>query len=51
MDKTDAATLVSTFGSVKRAVNARPEEVIGWGQQKVARLERAEPGRGRRGDF
>ena len=44
VNKTDAVTLVSTFGSVKRAVNARPEEVImisGWGQQKVARLERA----------
>lgn len=44
VNKTDAVTLVSTFGSVRAAVNAAPEEVMmisGWGQQKVGRLERA----------
>ena len=44
VNKTDAVTLVSTFGSVRAAVNAAPEEVMlisGWGSQKVGRLERA----------
>jgi DNA excision repair protein ERCC-1 len=44
VNKTDAVTLVSTFGSVRAAVNAAPEEVMmisGWGQQKVQRWERA----------
>ncbi|KAF8538596.1 restriction endonuclease type II-like protein, partial [Trichophaea hybrida] len=44
VNKTDAVTLVSTFGSVRAAINASPEEVMmisGWGQQKVARLEKA----------
>jgi len=44
VNKTDAVRLVSTFGSIRRAVNASPEEVLmisGWGQQKVARLESA----------
>lgn len=38
INKTDAVTLVSAFGSVRGAVNARPEEVAvvsGWGEKKV----------------
>jgi len=38
VNKTDALGLVSNFGSVRTAVNARPEEVLmiaGWGQTKV----------------
>lgn len=38
INKTDAVTLVSAFGSVRGAINARPEEVAvvsGWGEKKV----------------
>ena len=40
INKTDAVSLVSAFGSIKNAVNARPEEVAvvgGWGEKKVRR--------------
>jgi DNA excision repair protein ERCC-1 len=40
INKTDAVTLVSAFGSVRAAVNARPEEIVvvgGWGETKVRR--------------
>lgn len=40
INKTDAVSLVSAFGSVKAAVNARPEEIAvvgGWGEKKVKR--------------
>ncbi|MCJ1372260.1 ssDNA endonuclease and repair protein rad10 [Loxospora ochrophaea] len=40
INKTDAVGLVSTFGSVRAAVNARPEEIgtiTGWGEKKVQR--------------
>lgn len=40
VNKADAVGLVSAFGSVRGAVNARPEEVAGlsgWGEKKVAR--------------
>lgn len=40
INKTDAVTLVSSFGSLKGAINARPEEVAvvgGWGEKKVRR--------------
>ncbi|MCJ1226038.1 ssDNA endonuclease and repair protein rad10 [Toensbergia leucococca] len=38
INKTDAVGLVSTFGSIRAAVNARPEEIgtiAGWGEKKV----------------
>lgn len=38
INKTDAVSLVSAFGSLKAAVNARPEEIAvvsGWGEKKV----------------
>lgn len=38
INKTDAYGLVSAFGSVRAAVNARPEEIggiTGWGEKKV----------------
>lgn len=38
INKTDAVSLVSAFGSVRGAVNARPEEIAvvgGWGEKKV----------------
>lgn len=38
VNKTDAASLVSTFGSLREAVNAQPEQVgavPGWGERKV----------------
>ncbi|RDL41856.1 Uncharacterized protein BP5553_01835 [Venustampulla echinocandica] len=38
INKTDAVTLVSAFGSLRAAVNARPEEIAvigGWGEKKV----------------
>lgn len=38
INKTDAVSLVSAFGSIKQAVNARPEEVAiigGWGEKKI----------------
>ena len=40
INKNDAVALVSNFGSVRTAVNARPEEVMllpGWGEKKVQR--------------
>ncbi|CAG8961221.1 hypothetical protein HYFRA_00013278 [Hymenoscyphus fraxineus] len=40
INKTDAISLVSAFGSIKGAVNARPEEIAvvgGWGEKKVKR--------------
>ena len=40
INKTDAVGLVSAFGSVRAAVNARPEEIgtiAGWGEKKVQR--------------
>ncbi|CZT42955.1 related to switching protein SWI10 [Rhynchosporium secalis] len=40
INKTDAVTIVSAFGSIKNAINARPEEVAvvgGWGEKKVRR--------------
>ncbi|MCJ1407032.1 ssDNA endonuclease and repair protein rad10 [Ptychographa xylographoides] len=40
INKADAVGLVSAFGSVRAAVNARPEEiagVAGWGEKKVER--------------
>jgi DNA excision repair protein ERCC-1 len=40
INKTDAVTLVSAFGSVRAAVNAMPEEIAvigGWGEKKVRR--------------
>lgn len=38
INKTDAASLISNFGSLRAAVNAQPEElaiVPGWGEKKV----------------
>ena len=40
VNKTDALGLVGNFGTVKGAVNARPEEIgmiAGWGEKKVQR--------------
>ena len=40
INKTDAISLISSFGSLRTAVNARPEEVAligGWGEKKVQR--------------
>ena len=40
INKTDAVSLVSSFGSVRTAINARPEEIsliAGWGEKKVQR--------------
>ena len=40
INKTDAVSLVSAFGSVRAAVNARPEEIgeiTGWGEKKIQR--------------
>ncbi|KAF2842146.1 DNA repair protein rad10, partial [Patellaria atrata CBS 101060] len=40
INKTDALGLVSNFGSIRTAINARPEEVAlvaGWGEKKVHR--------------
>ncbi|PNS19795.1 Asparagine synthetase domain-containing protein [Sphaceloma murrayae] len=40
INKTDAVSLVATFGSIKTAINARPEEIAlisGWGEKKVQR--------------
>lgn len=40
INKTDAVALVSAFGSIRNAVNARPEEIgtiAGWGEKKVER--------------
>ncbi|RAL05720.1 DNA repair protein RAD10 [Aspergillus ibericus CBS 121593] len=38
INKSDAASLISTFGSLQNAINARPEQigaVPGWGEKKV----------------
>ena len=38
INKTDAASLISNFGSLRAAVNAQPEELAlipGWGEKKV----------------
>ncbi|KAF2460986.1 restriction endonuclease type II-like protein [Lineolata rhizophorae] len=53
INKTDAVGLVSNFGSLRTAINARPEEVAlvaGWGEKKVQRWCHAvrEPFRPRR---
>jgi DNA excision repair protein ERCC-1 len=53
INKTDAMSLVSNFGSIRTAVNARPEELLmiaGWGQTKVKQWHAAvtEPFRHRR---
>jgi len=53
INKTDALGLVSNFGSVRTAVNAKPEEILmiaGWGQTKVQRWHSAvsEPFRSRK---
>lgn len=40
INKTDAIGLVSAFGSIRAAMNARPEEIgglAGWGEKKVQR--------------
>ncbi|KAI4087555.1 MAG: hypothetical protein LQ348_005743 [Seirophora lacunosa] len=40
INTTDATSLVSAFGSIRAAVNARPEElgiIPGWGEKKVQR--------------
>lgn len=40
INKTDAVSLVSAFGSIRAAVNAQPEEIAvvgGWGEKKVKR--------------
>ncbi|KAI9655365.1 MAG: ssDNA endonuclease and repair protein rad10 [Bathelium mastoideum] len=40
INKTDAVSLVSSFGSLRTAINARPEEIsliAGWGEKKVQR--------------
>lgn len=40
INKTDAVSIVSAFGSIKGAINARPEEIAvvsGWGEKKVRR--------------
>jgi DNA excision repair protein ERCC-1 len=44
VNKTDAIGLVSNFGTVRTAINARPEEVAliaGWGEKKVQRWSSA----------
>jgi DNA excision repair protein ERCC-1 len=40
VNKTDAIGLVSNFGTIRTAINARPEEIsliAGWGEKKVQR--------------
>ena len=40
INSTDATSLISAFGSIRAAVNARPEEIgmiPGWGEKKVER--------------
>ena len=40
INKTDAVSIVSAFGSIRGAVNAQPEqigEITGWGEKKVQR--------------
>lgn len=44
INKTDAVSLVSNFGSIRTAINAQPEEIAmisGWGEKKVERWCRA----------
>ena len=44
INKTDAVGLVSYFGSIRTAINARPEEIgliAGWGDKKVQRWSSA----------
>jgi DNA excision repair protein ERCC-1 len=44
INKTDAVGLVSNFGSIRTAINARPEEIgliAGWGDKKVQRWSSA----------
>ncbi|KAI9752575.1 MAG: hypothetical protein M4579_005573 [Chaenotheca gracillima] len=53
INKTDALSLVANFGSLREAINARPEELAmlsGWGEKKVQRWVGAiqEPFRTRR---
>jgi DNA excision repair protein ERCC-1 len=53
VNKTDALGLVSNFGKVRTAVNARPEEILliqGWGEKKVKQWHNAvnEPFRARK---
>lgn len=54
VNKADAVSLVSNFGSLRRAINAQPDEIAfvgGWGATKVKRWSNAldEPFRVRRG--
>lgn len=40
INKTDAVSIVSAFGSIRGSINARPEEIAvvgGWGEKKVRR--------------
>jgi DNA excision repair protein ERCC-1 len=53
VNKTDAITLVSNFGTIRTAVNAQPEDIsliAGWGDKKVKRWHSAvrEPFRSQR---
>jgi DNA excision repair protein ERCC-1 len=44
VNKTDAVSLVTNFGSVRTAVNAQPEDlslIAGWGEKKVMRWHSA----------
>lgn len=44
INKSDAASLISTFGSLQNAVNAQPEQISlvpGWGEKKVQQWCRA----------
>lgn len=44
LNKVDAVSLAGNFGSVRRAVNADPDEIAlipGWGPKKVERWEKA----------
>jgi DNA excision repair protein ERCC-1 len=44
INKSDAASLISTFGSLQAAVNARPEQigqVPGWGEKKMQQWSNA----------
>jgi DNA excision repair protein ERCC-1 len=53
VNKTDAITLVSNFGTIRTAINAQPEDIsliAGWGDKKVKRWHSAvrEPFRSQR---
>ena len=44
INKSDAASLISTFGSLQNAVNAQPEQISavpGWGERKVRQWSNA----------